>query len=69
MHDKSFLISIYFNNINVGDETQKKKKNNINSPTFSAPESMINHVSSNLYAKTLVTAVNCTPGVGIVKHS
>lgn len=46
-----------------------KKKNNINSPTLSAPESMINHVSSNLYAKTLVTAVNCTPEVGIVKHS
>lgn len=67
MHDKSFLISIYFYNINVGDETQKK--NNINSPTLSAPESMINHVSSNLYAKTLVTAVNCTPEVGIVKHS
>lgn len=46
-----------------------KKKNNINSPTFSAPESMINHVSSNLYVKTLVTAVNCTHEVEIFKHS
>lgn len=66
MHDKSILISIYFYNINVGDETQK---NNINSPTSSAPESMINHLSSNLYVKTLVTAVNCTHEVDIFKHS
>lgn len=66
MHDKSILISIYFYNINVGDETQK---NNINSPTSSAPESMINHVSSNLYVKTLVTAVNCTHEVDIFQQS
>lgn len=66
MHDKSILISIYFYYINVGDETQK---NNINSPTSSAPESMINHVSSNSYVKTLVTAVNCTHEVEIFKHS
>lgn len=57
------LISIYFYNINVGG------KKPINSPAFSAPESMINHVSFNLYVKTPVTAVNCTPEVGIVKHS
>lgn len=66
MHDKSILISINFYNINVGDETQK---NNIYSPTSSAPESMINHVSSNLYVKTLVTAVNCTHEVDIFQHS
>lgn len=66
MHDKSILISIYFYNINVGDETQK---NNINSPTSSAPESMINHLSSNLYVKTLVTAVNCTHEVDIFQQS
>lgn len=59
------LISIYYYNINVGET----KKNNINSPAFSAPESMINHVSFNLYIKTPVTAVNCTPEVGIVKNS
>lgn len=67
MHDKSILISIYFYNINVGDERQKK--NNIKSPTFSAPESMINHLSSNLYVKTLVTAVNCTHEVDIFQQS
>lgn len=66
MHDKSILISIFFYNINVGDERQK---NNINSPTSSAPESMINHVSSNLYVKTLVTAVNCTHEVDIFQQS
>lgn len=66
MHDKSILISINFYNINVGDETQK---NNINSPTSSAPESMMNHVSSNLYVKTLVTAVNCTHEVDIFQQS
>lgn len=35
MTDKTMLMSIHFNNINVGET-----KNIINSPTFSAPESI-----------------------------
>lgn len=60
MTDKTMLMSIHFNNINVGET-----KNIINSPTFSAPESMKNLVSDLyvLHVKTPVTAVNWTPEV------